>query len=112
MLAVLGFAMVFVFMFLIMTKRMSALVALILIPIIFALIGGFYANVGPMMLDGIKKLAPTGIMLMFAILYFGIMIDSGLFDPIIGKILKIVNGDPLKIVVGTAILTIYCFIGW
>jgi len=58
MLAVLGFAMVFVFMFLIMTKRMSALVALILIPIIFALIGGFYANVGPMMLDGIKKLAP------------------------------------------------------
>ena len=31
---------------------------------------------GPMMLDGIKKLAPTGIMLMFAILYFGIMIDS------------------------------------
>ncbi|CAI8843260.1 citrate-Mg2+:H+ or citrate-Ca2+:H+ symporter, CitMHS family [Bacillus pseudomycoides] len=92
MLAVLGFAMVFVFMFLIMTKRMSALVALILIPIIFALIGGFYANVGPMMLDGIKKLAPTGIMLMFAILYFGIMIDSGLFDPIISKILKIVNG--------------------
>lgn len=92
MLAVLGFAMVFVFMFLIMTKRISALVALILIPIIFALIGGFYANVGPMMLDGIKKLAPTGIMLMFAILYFGIMIDSGLFDPIISKILKIVNG--------------------
>ena len=32
MLALLGFAMVFVFMFLIMTKRMSALVALILIP--------------------------------------------------------------------------------
>ena len=41
MLALLGFAMVFVFMFLIMTKRMSALVALILIPITFALIGGF-----------------------------------------------------------------------
>lgn len=45
-------------------------------------------------------------MLMFAILYFGIMIDSGLFDPIITKILNVVKGDPLKIVVGTAILTI------
>ncbi len=55
MLALLGFAMVFVFMFLIMTKRMSALVALILIPITFALIGGFYANMGPMMLEGIQK---------------------------------------------------------
>ena len=79
---------------LIMTKRMSALVALILIPITFALIGGFYADMGPMMLEGIQKLAPTGIMLMFAILYFGIMIDSGLFDPVISRILKFVKGDP------------------
>ncbi len=29
-----------------------------------------------------------------------------LFDPVISKILKFVKGDPLKIVVGTAILTI------
>ncbi|WP_028403003.1 CitMHS family transporter [Ectobacillus panaciterrae] len=106
MLAVLGFAMVFVFMFLIMTKRMSALTALMVIPTVFALIGGFYLKVGPMMLQGVQKIAPTGIMLMFAILYFGIMIDSGLFDPIISKILKIVKGDPLKIVIGTAILTL------
>ena len=35
-------------------------------------------------------------MLMFAILYFGIMIDSGLFDPVISKILKFVKGDPFK----------------
>ena len=48
------------------------------------------------MLEGIQKLAPTGIMLMFAILYFGIMIDSGLFDPVISKILQFVKGDPLK----------------
>ena len=104
MLALLGFAMVFVFMFLIMTKRMSALVALILIPITFALIGGFYANMGPMMLEGIQKLAPTGIMLMFAILYFGIMIDSGLFDPVISRILKFVKGDPLKLLLAQQFL--------
>ncbi len=29
-----------------------------------------------MMLAGITKLAPTGVMLMFAILYFALMIDS------------------------------------
>ena len=33
-------------------------------------------GLGPMMLDGVKKLAPTGVMLMFAILYFGLMIDA------------------------------------
>ena len=40
------------------------------------------------MLEGITKLAPTGVMLMFAILYFALMIDSGLFDPAVRKILN------------------------
>ncbi|WP_026677131.1 CitMHS family transporter [Fictibacillus gelatini] len=104
MLTLLGFLMIAVFMFFIMTKRMSALIALVVIPVIFALIGGFGLKIGPMMLEGIKSVAPTGVMLMFAILYFGIMIDAGLFDPLIGWILKLVKGDPLKIVIGTAIL--------
>ncbi|SFJ72949.1 CitMHS family transporter [Thermoflavimicrobium dichotomicum] len=104
MLTILGFSMIAVFMFLIITNRMSALVALVAIPILFALVGGFGLEIGSMMLEGVKSVAPTGVMLMFAILYFGIMIDAGLFDPLISKILKIVKGDPLKIVIGTAVL--------
>ena len=45
MLTFLGFAMVSTFMYLIMSKRLSALIALIIIPIIFALIGGFAAQI-------------------------------------------------------------------
>jgi len=105
MLTVLAYSMVVVFMFLIMTKRLPAMVALILVPIGFGLIGGFGGELGPMMLAGIKQLAPTGVMLMFAILYFGVMIDAGLFDPVVRLILKLVKGDPMKIVVGTAVLT-------
>lgn len=105
MLTLLGFGMVVTFMALIMFGRLSPMVALILIPIVFALIGGFGGStIGPMMLDGIEKLAPTGVMLMFAILYFGIMIDAGLFDPIVRLILRLVDGDPVKVVLGTAIL--------
>lgn len=69
MLAVLGYSMIVVFMALIMTKRMSALLALIIVPIAFALIGGFYLGIGEMMLDGISQVAPTGVMLVFAILF-------------------------------------------
>lgn len=106
MLTLLGFGMVTCFMYLIMSKRLSALLALIVVPVIFALIGGFAADMGPMMLDGIRKLAPTGVMLMFAILYFGIMIDAGLFDPIVHAILRAVKGDPLRVLIGTAVLTL------
>ena len=80
MLTFLGISMIMCFMYLIMSKRLSALVALILIPFLFAIIAwglGFYfeslshiqlAELGNTMLDGIKKLAPTGVMLLFAIL--------------------------------------------
>ncbi|RZL57400.1 MAG: citrate transporter [Variovorax sp.] len=104
MLTALAYTMILVFMALIMTKRLSAMVALILVPIVFGLIAGFGMGLGPMMLDGIKKLAPTGVMLMFAILYFGIMIDAGLFDPAVRWILKLVGNDPTKIVMGTFVL--------
>lgn len=106
MLSLLGFLMVVTFMYLIMSKRLSAIVALILIPVLFALIAGFGNEIGSMMMDGVESIAPTGVMLIFGILYFGIMIDAGLFDPLVNLTLKAVKGDPLKIVVGTAILAL------
>jgi CitMHS family citrate-Mg2+:H+ or citrate-Ca2+:H+ symporter len=104
MLALLGFLIIGVFLFLIMTNRLSVLIALVLVPTVFALIGGFGLEMGDMMLEGIIKVAPTGIMIVFAVLYFGLMIDTGLFNPMISKMLRLVKGDPLK-VVGTAIVT-------
>ncbi|HEV8332970.1 MAG TPA: hypothetical protein VGQ22_16215 [Steroidobacteraceae bacterium] len=74
----LGFGMVITFMTLIMTRRLSPLVALIAVPILFALLGGFGgAQLGEMMLAGLRTLVPTGVMLMFAIFYFGLMQRGG-----------------------------------
>jgi len=106
MLTILSYTMIACFMYMVMSKRMSPLVALILVPVAFACLGGFSSGLGPMMLDGVKMLAPTGIMLTFAILYFCMMTDAGLFNPLIKLILKCVKGDPQKIVIGSAILGI------
>lgn len=106
MLATLGFLMVLTFMVLIMTRRLSPLVALILVPLVFGWAAGGGNEMGQMMLDGVKSIAHTGVMLIFGIMYFGIMIDAGLFDPLVNKILKLVKSDPLKVVVGTAILAL------
>src|SRR5215475_9165492 len=102
----LGFAMIVAFMTLIMTKRMSVLTALVLVPIVFAFLAGVREELGPMMLEGITALAPTAVMLLFAILFFSIMMDVGLFDPLIRVIVWAVREDPLKIVVGTAVLAL------
>lgn len=106
MLTFLAYAMVFVFMALIMTKRLSPITALILVPIAFGVAGGFASSLGDMMVSGITKLAPTGVMLMFAILYFAVMIDAGLFEPFVRRLVALVHGDPVKVVLGTAALAL------
>jgi citrate-Mg2+:H+ or citrate-Ca2+:H+ symporter, CitMHS family len=105
-LSLLAFGMVFTFMVLIMTKRLGTLTALIVVPIAFGVLGGFSRELGAMMLAGVTKIAPTGVMLMFAILYFAIMIDAGLFEPVVKVLVRLVEGDPVKVVVGTAVLAL------
>lgn len=104
MLAFLGYAMVITFMVLIMSKKMTAFTALITVPVVFGLLGGFGLELGEFALTGVKSVSSTAAMLLFAILFFGIMISAGVFDPLVNATLKFVKGDPLKVLVGTAIL--------
>ncbi|CAL9401813.1 CitMHS family transporter [Streptomyces sp. NPDC057838] len=104
MLTILGFAMIATFLVLIMMKKMSPIAALVLIPALFCVFVGKGAHLGDYVIDGVTSLAPTAAMLMFAIVYFGVMIDVGLFDPIVRGILKFCKADPMRIVVGTAVL--------
>ncbi|MFI1727788.1 CitMHS family transporter [Streptomyces acidicola] len=106
MLAALGFCTIGGFLLLTMTKRVSVLVALVLLPVLAALASGHADEIGPMALKGLTQVAPTGIMIAFAVLYFSLMIDAGLFEPLIRAILKAAKGDPVRIAVGTAVLTL------
>ncbi|WP_423184099.1 CitMHS family transporter [Arthrobacter sp. NyZ413] len=104
MLVLLGFAMIAVFMVLIMTKKLTPVLALIIVPTIFGLFAGAGLGIGSMVMDSMKSMTSTAALLMFAIVYFGLMIDVGLFDPLVKFILRKLGNDPAKVVVGTAIL--------
>ncbi|MEY8761879.1 CitMHS family transporter [Chryseobacterium tongliaoense] len=105
MLTFLGFLMIIIFMVLIMNKKMTPLTALVIVPVVIALFAGFGPELGDMMKNGVKEIALTGVMLIFAILYFSLMIDTGLFEPLVNIILKAVGDNPVKTTIGTAILT-------
>lgn len=105
MLTFLGFLMILIFMVLIMNKKMTPLTALVIVPVTIALFAGFGPELGDMMKNGVKEIALTGVMLIFAILYFSLMIDTGLFEPLVNIILKAVGDNPIKTTIGTAILT-------
>lgn len=108
MITVLSYTMIAVFMYVIMTKKMSPFTTLIAIPLLFSIIAvalGLADNeLGKFALDGLKKTSITGIMLLFAILYFAIMLNAGLFDPVTKKMIQFAKGDPMKILVATAVV--------
>ena len=121
LLTVFAYAMMVVFMYVIMKKKMSPFTALVLIPLAFALVAvltgvvqdvnigtlvrqGLFGNNSKDKLTAMKGTAETGVMLLFAILYFSLMLDSGLFDPITNKMIRYAKGDPMKVLVATAIV--------
>lgn len=106
MLALLGLATIALLLTAILTKKMSPLVALIAIPIAAALIGGFGMETSKFIVGGITKIAPVAGMFVFAILFFGIVTDAGMLDPVINGILRVVGSRPSRIVPGTALLAL------
>ena len=104
MLALLGLLTVVVLLAAIMSKKVSPLVALIAVPLVAAIVGGFGLSTGAFIVKGIQNIAPVAGMTVFAILFFGIMTDAGMFDPMIDRILRAVGGRPPRIVMGTALL--------
>ena len=92
---------------LILFRITSVIVALTLVPIAAALIGGFGSQIGTFAMDGIRSVTPVAALLAFAVIYFGIMNDAGLFEPMIRALVRLVGTDPVRIVVGTtAIATV------
>lgn len=144
MLAVLGFLTIFLVLALIMSKKSSTLIALIIIPSITGFITAFitskqaiidaavakaeeagiafeeptitflmqleqtFKSLSGWIGSGLSSIVATGVMFIFAILFFSTCSDAGVFDPIISKILKLTGNDPVKIVVGTFLIGCIC----
>jgi CitMHS family citrate-Mg2+:H+ or citrate-Ca2+:H+ symporter len=96
---------------LILLRLTSALVALTLVPVIAALLGGFGRGIGPAALEGMRAVAPMAALLAFAVVYFGVMNDAGLFAPAVRGVLRRVGRDPVRIVPGTVVVAALAALG-
>ena len=106
MIAVLGFLTIALVLAAILSRRMTPLTALIAIPVASAAVGGFGFKTATFMVHGIQSVAGVAGMFIFAILYFGVVSDAGMLDPIIDGILRAAGSDPVRIVMGTSLLAL------
>src|SRR5512142_2053273 len=106
MLAIAGLITIVVLLAAILSQRVSAFTALIAVPLVAALAIGSGKTTATFIVHGIQTVAGVAGMFIFAILYFGIMTDAGMLDPIIDRILATVGTNPTRIVVGTSLLAL------
>src|SRR3954462_7726941 len=106
MVALLGAASIAVLLALILSNRCSPLVALVLVATGAGLIGGSGQQTGKFMVEGIIGIAPVVAMFVFAIVFFGVMTDAGLLDPIIARVLSLTGLRPTRIVIASALLAL------
>jgi CitMHS family citrate-Mg2+:H+ or citrate-Ca2+:H+ symporter len=106
MLALIGLGAVLALVGLITFNLCSPVVALVAVPVTASVLSGQGLATSGFMLAGIAQIAPVVAMFVFAILYFGVMTDAGLLDPLIRLVLRSVGAHPVRIVVGTALLAL------
>ncbi|GAA4511676.1 CitMHS family transporter [Brevibacterium yomogidense] len=107
MLAAIGFLIIALILVLLLTQRVNAIVALAGIPFIGALIAGFsLAEVSEFAMSGIGSIVGVVAMFVFAIIFFGIVSDAGMFDPIVNRIVRFAGDKPATITVATTLLAI------
>ena len=89
MLAIIGFALMIILMFVLIKEKMAPPLAFILLPLIAAVVAGFgLEEIAGFIKTGMNSMLSTAILFIFSISYFTMMSDAGLFDPIINFLIK------------------------
>ncbi len=121
MLTFLALAMIVVFIVFLAKRKLSVFAALTLIPLFFGLLAIIFTDKNIMDLfewikQGMffKQNAETGkvsmgtispaITILFSILYFDVMLNVGLFDPVAEFFIKKAKGDPMKVLLSTVMV--------
>lgn len=103
MLSIIGFAIIASIATLLILGRIAPVVGMTVIPTAGAFLAGFSpSDIGDFFDTGLESVLDVAVMLVFAILFFGIMSDARLFNPLINVMVRVSRGN----VVGVAVVTV------
>ena len=119
-LAIFGFALIIITMILLMKGKISPVVVLIVVPTVFGLLVGYigaltggetpidkvFFTLTELIKSGVGTTMNNAVLLMFSVLFFGIMGDVGVFDVIVDALLKRAGNNVVAITVATSIIAV------
>ena len=109
MLSVVGTAITVCMVVALISGRVAPVVALTVIPLAGAFVAGFGpGEISEFFDEGLGSVLDVAAMLLFAILFFGVMNDAGLFRPLVNTMVRLTRGNVVAICVGTVVLGAVC----
>jgi CitMHS family citrate-Mg2+:H+ or citrate-Ca2+:H+ symporter len=105
MLTLIGLLTIGSLVLLLLIGRMSPILPLILVPLLGALAAGFGPEaISGFYTEGLGRVISIATMFVFAITFFGVLQDTGLFRPIISAMVKVTRGNVIAVTVATAVI--------
>lgn len=105
LLGLVGFAMIFLVVYLLISGKVSPMVIFVAVPFVAALICGFTpAQIFEFMKKGVTTTMSTAVLFLFSIVYFSIMNDVGLFDPLVNFLVKRAGSNIVLVTIATGLI--------
>lgn len=106
-LGIMGFVLMILMVALLLKGKTIPAVVFILLPIAVGFLVGFTpGEMAGYIKEGISGVSTTAILFIFAVMFFGIMSDAGVFDRIVGKVVGYVGDNLLLLMFATVLIAI------
>lgn len=105
MLTVVGILIIVVIVALLMVGKTSPIIAMAVVPLLGALLAGFgFAEISGFFEAGLRRVSGVAVMFLFAILFFSILKELHVFDPMINRMLAMTRGNVIVVAVMTTLI--------
>ncbi|WP_083902864.1 CitMHS family transporter [Natrinema versiforme] len=106
-LGIIGYLVIALILVLIIGKITYVVPTLIIVPVLGAFVAGFGpSELGEFAASGLGGIVEITAMFAFAVWYFAIMRDRGLFDPLVRRVIHVVLDRPALLTFGTVVLAV------
>lgn len=106
-LAIIGFILIIILMFVLIGEKMSPPMAFIILPLIAAVISGAsIADISLYVNDGLASILNTAVLFLFSISFFTLMSEQGLFDPLVDFVISKVGNKITAIFIAVLLVAV------
>lgn len=107
MLALIGFAMIGVIIFLLLQEKLHPALVFVIVPVIAAVLAGAgMADLAKFVKFGVEKTMSVAVLFIFSITYFCVMNDAGMFDKMVDVLTRKAGNNVVLVTVATTVIAI------